>query len=184
MQRVLGGDGSDAAALADEVYAALQKHALVQHPRHGRVYAYEVDGFGNAVFMDDANVPSLLAMPYLGGIDVGDADYQRTRKLVLSEDNPYYYVGKVARGVGSIHTPRGWVWPVSVIAQALTSTDEAEIVACIAMLGSTTAGKGQIHESFDPNDASKFTREWFGWANVLFAELICGTFDQRPHLLK
>ena len=57
---------SDAEALASEVAGALAEYAVAEHLDFGAVYPYEVDGFGNRLFMDDANIPSLLSMPYLG----------------------------------------------------------------------------------------------------------------------
>jgi meiotically up-regulated gene 157 (Mug157) protein len=174
----------DAEHLSDEVHAAVLEHGVVRHPTHGLVYAFEVDGFGNAAFLDDANVPSLLSMPYLGCVKPDDAVYRRTRALVLSADNPYYYAGQAGHGIGSIHTPRGYVWPLSIVTQALTGTTDAEIQECLLQLRNTHAGTGQIHESFNQDDATQFSRPWFGWANVLYGELIGRIYDTRPHLLR
>jgi meiotically up-regulated gene 157 (Mug157) protein len=170
-------------ALADEVEEAIREHAVAEHPTHGRIYAFEVDGFGNALFMDDAGTPSLLSLPYLGASDVSDPLYQATRNFVLSEDNPYFFRGRAAEGVGSPHVGLDMVWPLGMIMRALTSTGEDEIVANLRMLKTTHAGTGFIHESFHKDDPSRFTRSWFAWANTLFGELIVKVNDERPALL-
>ncbi|MFV0590306.1 MAG: glycoside hydrolase family 125 protein [Draconibacterium sp.] len=158
--------------LADEVENAIEKYAIVEHPRHGKVYAFEVDGFGNHTFMDDANVPSLLALPYLGLIDRNDKVYQNTRNLVWSEDNPYFFKGKAAEGIGGPHVGYDMVWPMSIIMKAMTSSDDKEIGWCIKTLRDTDADTGFMHETFHKDDPANFTRSWFAWANTLFGELI------------
>lgn len=158
--------------LASEVETALKKYAVYNHPKYGKVYAFEVDGFGNQLLMDDANVPSLLAMPYLGDVDVNDPIYQNTRKLVWSEDNPYFFRGKAGEGIGGPHIGYDMVWPMSIMMKAFTSQDDKEIKECIKMLMTTDAGTGFMHESFNKDDATKFTRAWFAWQNTLFGELI------------
>ena len=120
--------------LADEVEAALKKHATYNHPEFGTIYAYEVDGFGNHLLMDDANVPSLLAMPYLGDVDIDDPVYQNTRRFVWSESNPYFFRGKAGEGIGGPHVGYDMAWPMSIMMKAFTSRDEAEIKWCIELL--------------------------------------------------
>lgn len=159
-------------SLADEVDNALKKYAVYNHPEFGPIYAFEVDGFGNHLLMDDANVPSLLAMPYLDGMDVDNPIYQNTRKFVWSENNPYFFRGKAGEGIGGPHVGYNMAWPMSIMMKAFTSTDDNEIRDCIAMLMHTDANTGFIHESFNVDDASNFTREWFAWQNTLFGELI------------
>ncbi|HEY3372998.1 MAG TPA: glycoside hydrolase family 125 protein [Prolixibacteraceae bacterium] len=159
-------------ALAKEVEVAIQKYGIVNHPKYGQVYAFEVDGFGNASFMDDANVPSLLALPYLGCVDLKDPIYQNTRKLVWSNDNPYFFKGKVGEGIGGPHVGYDMVWPMSIIMLAMTSTNDKEIVSCLKTLIATDAGTGFMHETFHKDDSMKFTRSWFAWANTLFGELV------------
>jgi meiotically up-regulated gene 157 (Mug157) protein len=186
MYQVIGKDQATSAAcksLAAEVLAALDKYATAQHPIHGRVLAYEVDGYGNQLFMDDANVPSLLALPYLGALPVNNPLYQNTRRLVLSDSNPYYFKGKVAEGIGGPHVGLNYIWPMSIIMRALTSTDKAEIVQCIKWLKSTHANTGFMHESFNKDNANDFTRKWFAWANTLFGELIIKTYKYYPEIL-
>ena len=170
-------------ALANEVTAALQKYATFQHPVFGKVLAYEVDGFGNQLFMDDANVPSLLALPYLGAMAERDELYQNTRKMVLSDTNPYFFKGKAAEGIGGPHVGLNYIWPMSIIMRALTSNDKAEIAECLTWLKSTHAGTGFMHESFNKDNAADFTRKWFAWANTLFGELIIKTQKYYPGLL-
>ncbi len=170
-------------ALADEVEQAIREHAVVEHPAHGRIYAYEVDGFGNTIFMDDANVPSLLALPYLGAARGTDAVYQATRRFVLSNDNPYFFSGSAAEGIGGPHVGLDMIWPLGITMRALTSTDDGEILHCLRMLKRTHAGTGLMHESFHKNDPSRFTRSWFAWANTLFGELVVKLHDERPELL-
>jgi meiotically up-regulated gene 157 (Mug157) protein len=159
-------------ALADEVEAAIKEYAIVEHPKFGKVYAFEVDGFGNTYFMDDANVPSLLAMPYLNSVDINDPIYRNTRKLVLSKNNPYFFKGKAAEGIGGPHIGYDMIWPMSIIMRAETATDDDEIGYCLRMLRDTDADTGFMHESFHKDDPTKFTRSWFAWANTLFGELI------------
>ena len=122
--------------------------------------------------MDDANVPSLLAMPYLGDVDVNDPIYQNTRRLVWSEDNPFFHRGKAGEGIGGPHIGVDMIWPMSIMMRAFTSTSDEEIKQCLTMLLNTDAGTGFIHESFHKDDANNFTRPWFAWQNTLFGELI------------
>eukprot|EP01133_Synstelium_polycarpum_P003165 gene3165-3618_t len=170
--------------LALEVEAAIQKYGIVNHPEYGKIYAFEVDGFGNAYLMDDANVPSLLALPYLGAIDVKQEIYQNTRKFVLSENNPFYFKGTAAEGIGGPHVGQDMIWPMSITMRALTSSDREEIKRCIQSLQKTHAGKGFMHESFHKDDPSNFTRAWFAWSNTLFGELLWKTYHEMPELLK
>ena len=159
-------------ALADEVSAALQQHAVVEHPVYGKIYAFEVDGFGSVQLMDDANVPSLLAMPYLGDVERTDPVYENTRRFVWSTDNPYFWRGPAGEGIGGPHIGVEMIWPMSIMMRAFTSTDDAEIRDCIIALMTTDAGTGFMHESFSRHDAADFTRAWFAWQNTLFGELI------------
>ena len=162
----------DCQALADEVEVAVKKHAIVEHPTHGQIYAFEVDGYGNAYFMDDANVPSLLAMPYLDTIDKNDVVYQNTRNFVLSKDNPYFFKGTAGEGIGGPHVGYDMIWPMSIIMRAMTSNSDEEIKYCITMLRNTDANTGFMHESFNKDNPAKFSREWFAWVNTLFGELV------------
>ena len=163
---------AECTALADEVETALKKYATYNHPEFGTIYAFEVDGFGNRFLMDDANVPSLLAMPYLGDVDVNDPIYQNTRRFVWSESNPYFFRGTAGEGIGGPHIGYDMVWPMSIMMKAFTSQDDAEIKRCVEMLMTTDAGTGFMHESFHKDDPSNFTRAWFAWQNTLFGELI------------
>lgn len=159
-------------ALAAEVEQALKEYAVYDHPKYGPVYAYEVDGFGNRYLMDDANVPSLLAMAYLGDVPVTDPVYQNTRCLVWSGDNPYFFKGKCAEGIGGPHVGYDMIWPMSIMMKAFTATDDQEIRWCMETLLHTDAGTGFIHESFHKDDPRNFTRPWFAWQNTLFGELV------------
>ncbi len=169
--------------LANEIETALTEHALVEHPVHGEVWGYEVDGFGNRLYMDDANVPSLLSLPYLGVCPATDARYRRTRAFVLSQDNPYFFRGQAAEGVGGPHAGLKMIWPLGIIMRALTSEDDEEIARCLRTLKETHGGTGFMHESFHQDDPDRFTRAWFAWANTLFGELILKIHRERPHLL-
>lgn len=164
--------------LADEVEAALKKYAVYNHPEFGQIYAFEVDGFGNHMLMDDANVPSLLAMPYLGDVDVNDPIYQNTRRFVWSKSNPYFFSGKAGEGIGGPHVGYQMAWPMSIMMKAFTSNDDAEIKSCIEMILNTDAETGFIHESFNVNNAKRYTRDWFAWQNTLFGELILKLVDE------
>lgn len=158
--------------LANEVETALKKYAIIKHPKYGKIYAYEVDGLGNCLMMDDANAPSLLAMSYLGDVAANDPIYLNTRKLVLSSDNPYFFKGKAGEGIGSPHTGFGMIWPMSIMMRAFTSKDDQEIKMCVKMLMDSDAQTGFIHESFNVDNPNNYTRSWFAWQNTLFGELI------------
>ncbi len=168
---------SDFTLLADEVENALKQYAICHHRKYGDIYAYEVDGFGNQLLSDDANVPSLLAMPYLGDVDIDDPIYQNTRRFVWSEDNPYFFRGRAGEGIGGPHIGYDMVWPMSIIMRAFTSQDDKEIATCLQMLVDTDNGTGFIHESFHKDDAAQFTRSWFAWQNTLFGELVLKLID-------
>ncbi|MGQ1891618.1 glycoside hydrolase family 125 protein [Thermophagus sp. OGC60D27] len=170
--------------LANEVEQAVKNYGILNHPKYGPVYAYEVDGFGNATFMDDANIPSLLSLPYLGAVKKHDTVYQNTRKLVWSEDNPYFFKGKAAEGIGGPHVGYDMVWPMSIIMRAMTSDSDEEIKWCIKTLRDTDANTGFMHESFHKDDPFNFSRSWFAWANTLFGELILKLVNSgKIHLL-
>ena len=178
----------DALNLANEVTAALMMHGRTHLPDNGpkgptEVWAYEVDGYGNTLFMDDANTPGLLGMAYLGAAARTDPLYQATRKAVWSPANPYFFKGKAAEGIGGPHIGKDMIWPMSLIMYALTSRDDAEITLALHTLTTTTAGTGFMHEAFNKDDPSKFTRPWFAWANTIFGELILDLATRRPQLL-
>ena len=158
--------------LANEVETALKKYATYNHPKFGTIYAFEVDGYGNHLLMDDANVPSLLAMAYLGDVDINDPIYQNTRRFVWSDSNPYFFKGAAGEGIGGPHVAYDMVWPMSIMMKAFTSQCDEEIKACIEMLMTTDADTGFMHESFHKDDPKVFTRSWFAWQNTLFGELI------------
>ena len=170
-------------ALAAEVEKALKEHAVVEHKKYGKVYAFEVNGFGSYNLMDDANVPSLLSMPYLGAVKVTDPIYQNTRKMILSEDNPFFFKGKAGEGIGGPHVGQDMIWPMAIIMRGMTSTSDAEIKECIRLLRTTHGDTGFMHESFHKDDPKKFTRSWFAWANTLFGEFLWKTYQQKKSLL-
>lgn len=170
-------------ALANEVAEAVERYAVLVHGAHGELTCYEADGFGNHLWMDDANVPSLLSLPYLGICPETDPRYMRTRKFVLGDDNPYFFRGKAATGIGSPHVGLNMIWPISLIIQAMTTDDETEILTCLRTLKTTHAGTGFMHESFEKDDPSKFTRKWFAWANTLFGEMILQLHRDHRKLL-
>ncbi len=170
-------------AMADEVDRALQQHAIVQHPKLGRVYAYEVDGFGNFYCIDDGNVPSLLSLPYINAVKPTDKIYLNTRRLVLSNANPYYCQGKAANGPGGPHVGMDMIWPLGLIVQGLTATDPQEIRHCLETLRRTHAETGFMHEAFHKDDPKRFTRSWFAWANTIFGELVLKVHKEHPQLL-
>lgn len=159
-------------SLAAEIRDGIETYGVCDHPKYGRIYAYETDGFGNYNLMDDANSPSLLSIPYIGYKPAEDPIYQNTRRFVLSQDNPYYFVGKAAKGIGSPHTPPRYIWHIGLVMQILTSLDPAEKRECLDMLARTHAGTNYMHEGFDADDPARFTRPWFAWANTLFAQML------------
>ncbi len=169
--------------LAREVRLALDRYAQVDLAGTGRIFAYEVDAYGNSYCIDDGNAPSLLSLPYLGAVKSGDACYLATRKFILSGANPYYCQGSVASGPGGPHAGRGMIWPLGLIMQGLTSTHREEVGQCLETLKRTHAGTGFMHEAFDANNPNHFTRPWFAWANTLFGELVLKTMDQFPGLI-
>ena len=169
--------------LQSQIKKGIAEEGIIKHYRYGKIIAFEVNGLGSVNLMDDANVPSLLSLPYLGAIAANDPVYLNTRKIVLSENNPFFYKGLAAEGIGGPHTGANTIWPMSITLRGITATQDAEIKNCIAMLRKTHAGTGFMHESFDKDDASKFTRKWFAWANTLYGEFIWKVYRERKALL-
>ncbi|HCQ5083797.1 TPA: glycoside hydrolase family 125 protein [Listeria innocua] len=161
-----------AITLQNEIQLGIEKFGTYNHPTFGEIFAFEVDGLGNQLLMDDANVPSLLSMPIIQYLEKESPIYQNTRKFILSKSNPYYFEGELAKGIGSPHTPAGYIWPIGLAIQGLTANDESEKLEILQMLLRTDAGTGLMHESFHPDHPEDFTREWFSWANMMFCELI------------
>ncbi|RFM28679.1 glycoside hydrolase family 125 protein [Deminuibacter soli] len=174
---------ASAAALSAQVKKALDAYAKAHHATYGDIIAFETNGYGSYNLMDDANVPSLLSLPYLGAMAATDPLYKNTRRYVLSSENPFYFKGAAGQGIGGPHTGLDYIWPISITMQGLTSTDEKEIKACVDMLQRVHAGTGFMHESFHKDDASKFSRKWFAWANTLFGEFIWKVYREHPQLL-
>lgn len=158
--------------LRDEIHEGIEKYGKINHPEFGEVYVYETDGMGNYHIMDDANVPSLLSIPYLGYLPEDDPVYQNTRRMILSKENPYYYEGKALKGIGSPHTPREHIWHIALSMQGLTTTDEKELDELFEALISSDGDTGYMHEGVYMDDPHTFTRPWFAWSNSLFSEFI------------
>lgn len=175
---------NSAAILAASVKGALDKFATILVPGAGNVIAYEVNGFGSFNLMDDANVPSLLSLPYLNALPAKSPLYQNTRKFVLSDSNPFFFKGEAGEGIGGPHIGMDYIWPMSIIMRGLTSIDDKEKKTCLDMLIKSHGGTGFMHESFHKDDAAKFTRKWFAWANTLFGEFVFKLYNERPGLLK
>jgi len=173
---------NEASELANEVEAALKEHAIVPTPT-GTIWAYEIDGYGNTVQMDDANAPGLLSLPYLDS-SPDAALYARTRRFVWSERNPWFFRGSAGEGIGGPHIGRDSIWPMSQILYALTSDSGIEIRTMIRILKRSAAATGFIHETYNRNDSAIFTRAWFAWANTLFGELIAKTARNDAGLLE
>ncbi|PZP47371.1 MAG: metal-independent alpha-mannosidase [Pseudopedobacter saltans] len=170
--------------LARTVWQAVQSYGTTFHPKYGKIYAFEANGYGSFNLMDDGNIPSLLSLPYLthsGNTD--DVIYQNTRKYVLSTDNPFFYKGSAAEGIGSPHTGKDQIWHLGIIMRALTSNNKEEIAKCLKMIQTTHAGTGFMHESFDKDIPMNFSRKWFAWANTLCGELIWKVYRENKTLL-
>lgn len=159
-----------AKALKEEIQEAIETIGKTFTEEFGMVYAYETDGYGMYNLMDDANVPSLLAMSYLGYKGEPEVS-QNTRRFLLSEANPFYFKGAKAAGIGSPHTPSNYIWHIAMAIQGLTSETREEKLEILQTMAATTGGKGVMHEGFCSEDDSKFTRAWFSWANAMYAEL-------------
>lgn len=193
--------------LKTEVQAGIEKYGTVNHPKYGRIYAYEVDGRGNANLMDDANLPSLLSIPYFGYTNEENETYKATRKFILSRDNPFFYSGKFKGqelyGVGSPHTPvkaslsqlkiifskichpfqkTGMIWPLAQLAQGLTTNDQQEQAKVLKMIIASDPGDHRQHESYLSHNPKVFTRPDFGWPNALLAEFMQTSIQGNPHL--
>jgi meiotically up-regulated gene 157 (Mug157) protein len=173
----------DCLALASEVQSALDAHGKMADGRGGVVWAYEVDGFGNAIFMDDANVPSLSGLAQIGAADRNDPLFRRTAAAAWSTRNPYFFEGTAAKGIGGPHVGDGQIWPMSIIVHARNSDDDATIAQCLRWLKNTHANTGFMHESFNKDDPATFTRTWFAWTNGMFGELIIDLAKRKPALL-
>jgi hypothetical protein len=174
LERHVFGDSKAAAeawGLAVQIRRGIERYGTAR-VGSTKIYAYEVDGFGRRALMDDANVPSLLSAPYFGYVGSGDGIYRNTRAFVLSARNPYFFTGKYAVGVGSAHTPRGFVWPLSLVVQALTSNNAAEIDRVMGYIAAADVGDHRLHESFDADWPERYTRPDFAWPNALYAELV------------
>ena len=167
----------EAKALAEQIEEGIYKWGVVRHPEFGEIFAYEVDGLGNYLLMDDANLPSLLGAPWFGFCKKNSPVYQNTRRFLLSKSNPFYYSGKLAKGIGSPHTPKGYVWHIALAVQGLTADSMEEKKEVLNTLLSTTAGTFHMHEGFHPDRPEEFTRPWFAWADSMFCLLAAEVYS-------
>lgn len=172
--------------LINSIGEGIQKYGIVDHPKWGQVYAYEVDGYGGRIHMDDANIPSLLSLPDIGFVDFHDKVYQNTRKMILSKaGNPYYIKGPYFQGVGGPHIGILNAWPMSLLMRIRTTDDDEEILDNLRMIMQTTAGLGLMHESINVNmpHGKVYTRPWFAWCNSEFGKTILHLAKHKPHLI-
>lgn len=165
--------------LKSEIKDGIEKFGRTKNKAGDTIYAYEVDGKGNATIMDDSNVPSLLSAPYLGYCTPCDNVYLATRRTLLSPENPYFYQGQFGKGIGSSHTPENYIWPIALAMEGMTTTNKKEKEKILDMLVATDAGTYLMHEAFDVENPHNFTRKWFSWANMMFCELVMDYFDIR-----
>ncbi|WP_132746730.1 glycoside hydrolase family 125 protein [Scopulibacillus darangshiensis] len=163
---------AEALRLEQEIECGLKEYATVDVPGYGRVFAYETDGLGHYNLMDDGNVPSLLSLPYLGYCKADDPVYQNTRRYLLSDNNPYFYEGTAAKGIGSPHTPENYIWHIALAIQGLTAKDTVEKQGILSAFKTTDAGTGYMHEGFHADNPNEYTRSWFAWANSMFSEFV------------
>ncbi|QDK71009.1 glycoside hydrolase family 125 protein [Lactococcus protaetiae] len=179
-------ENTELAREADELQRTIQQgldeFAKAKNEAGQEIWAYDVDGLGHQAIMDDSNVPNLIAAPYLGYCDSEDELYLNTRKTMLSKENPYYYEGKFARGIGSSHTPENYVWPIALAMEGMTTKNKLEKERILNHLVATDAGTHLMHEGFDVDNPDHYTREWFSWANMMFCELVMDYFDIRVEI--
>ncbi|TKX24289.1 metal-independent alpha-mannosidase-like protein 1 [Elsinoe australis] len=173
----------DLAARADAIEKGIWEHGVVEHKKWGKVFAYEVDGYGSHILMDDANLPSLLSLPLLGFVDKEDEVYKNTRKMILSRaGNPYYLEGRAFHGIGGPHIGLSNAWPMSLLVQIMTSDDDEEIMKCLDLV-KKGCPLGLVHESVNVDKVRDYTRPWFAWANSVFAQTILDLAERKPELL-
>ena len=165
---------SETKDLSSKIRRGIKEFAIID----GR-YAYEVDGLGNSLFIDDANIPSLLSLPLLGCISAEDESYQATREFILSKSNPYYFSGSAAEGIGSQHTPTGFVWPIALAVQALTDSSKSKKLETLDVLENSDGETGAMHESFNVDDDKDFTRSWFSWADMTYVQLVLDSVNYQ-----
>jgi meiotically up-regulated gene 157 (Mug157) protein len=171
-------------SMSTGINRGINDHAIISDPKYGKIYAFEIDGYGSHLAMDDPNIPSLLSAPFISYTTTRDPIYANTRRKILSKDNPYYAWGSDISGVGSQHTLPGNVWPMANIMTILTSEDENEVVTNLRMILNSTAGLGLIHESVNAHDSKRFSRSWFSWANGLFGQAILEIERKMPWVLE
>ena len=167
---------AESISIAADIHHGLQKYAIID----GR-YAYEVDGLGNSLFIDDANIPSLLSLPLLGSVEFSDNFYLATREFILSNKNPYFFSGSKATGIGSQHTPHNYVWPIALAVEALTAPSIERKLETLEILENTDAGTGNMHEAFNVDNPEEFTRPWFSWADMMYVELVLDSVNYQSN---
>ena len=174
---------------SSSIRSGILTHGVVDHPKFGKVLAYETDGYNSHLLMDDANVPSLLSLPLLGFLNSTDELYQNTRRMILStQGNPYFLTGRAFTGIGGPHIGLTNAWPMSVLVQAMTSDNDTEIMGCLERVKKVSVF-GLINESVDVRvgpdrrTGQGMTRSWFAWANSVFAQCVLWLAKEKPHLV-
>ncbi|ENH62180.1 hypothetical protein FOC1_g10015143 [Fusarium oxysporum f. sp. cubense race 1] len=178
----VGGQKNLSATLrghAKIIRQAVWNHTLTSNG----IFAYETNGYGGQYIMDDANVPSLVSLPYLGFLKRDDPTYKKTKSALFSRANPYYAVGKTFSGIGGPHANATNPWPMAHVSAIYGTDDDDEITERLNMILENTSGLGLIHESVNIYNSSVFTRPWFAWANSYFAEMVLDLAERKPGLI-
>jgi meiotically up-regulated gene 157 (Mug157) protein len=171
--------------MANQIDDAIKEYAIIDHKVFGKMYAFEVDGYGSHLLLEESTIPNLMSLPYVGACEINDPVYQNTRRWLLSEWNPKFVKGEFTEGIGSTHyfEPPKRIWPLSTISRALTTNNEKEIKFCVEQIKQSNAGTGFIHESYIPDHPEDFTRPWFSWVNTYFGEMILILLEKHPNVL-
>jgi meiotically up-regulated gene 157 (Mug157) protein len=63
--------------------------------------------------------------------------------------------------------------------EGLTSSSVEHKLNVLEVLENTDADTGKMHEAFNVEDPTEFTRSWFSWADMTYVELVLQSVDYK-----